>query len=67
MNDALRVLEERDQLLELHREEFRKKINEGLESLSRGEGVDDEKVFARIEAECLEIEKGSARDIPNML
>jgi len=49
--EALRLLEERDRLLRIQRDEISKKIDQGLESLRAGEGVDGEAVFDRIEAE----------------
>lgn len=49
VREALRLLEERDQLLELRKEAIRRKIDEGYESLSRGEGVDGETFFADLE------------------
>ena len=55
--EALRLLEERDHLLERRREAIRKKIDEGWESLQRGEGLDGEAVFAELEAELDDLEK----------
>ena len=49
VREALRLLEERDQLLELRKEAIRQKIDAGWESLSRGEGVDGEAFFADLE------------------
>ena len=49
VREALRLLEERDQLLELRKEAIRQKIDEGWESLRRGEGVDGEAFFADLE------------------
>jgi antitoxin ParD1/3/4 len=49
VREALRLLEERDQLLELRKEAIRQKIDEGWESLARGEGVDGEAFFADLE------------------
>ncbi|ETW93685.1 MAG: hypothetical protein ETSY1_38130 [Candidatus Entotheonella factor] len=49
VREALRLLEERDQLLELRKETIRQKIDEGFESLRRGEGVDGEAFFADLE------------------
>ena len=40
VREALRLLEEQDQLRALRLEEVRKKIAEGLEALDRGEGMD---------------------------
>jgi antitoxin ParD1/3/4 len=51
MREALRLMEQRDEFLTLRKEEVRRKIREGLDSLGRGEGVDGEAVFHRIEAE----------------
>ena len=56
LGEALRLLEERDQSCEIRRRELRTKIAEGLESLRRGEGVDGEEVFGRLEAELEALE-----------
>lgn len=42
MREALRLMEERDQLKILQTEEIRKKIAAGLLSLSAGNGIDGE-------------------------
>ena len=60
VREALRLLEERDHIMKLRREELRKKISLGLESLRRGEGVDGEEVFDRLEAELDAMEKRKA-------
>lgn len=57
IREALGLLEERDQMLQLRRAEIEQKIAEGLDSLRRGEGVDGEKIFDRIEAELDELER----------
>ena len=49
IREALRLLEERDQLIELRKEAIRQKIDEGWESLRRGEGLDGEEFFAELE------------------
>jgi antitoxin ParD1/3/4 len=49
VREALRLLEERDQLMALHKEAIRHKIDEGWELLRRGEGVDGEEFFAGLE------------------
>ena len=49
VREALRLLEERDQLMELRKEVIRQKIDEGWESLRRGEGVDGAEFFAELE------------------
>jgi antitoxin ParD1/3/4 len=51
MREALRLMEERDQLKAMQKEELRKKIAAGLKSLEEGRVVDGEAVFARLEAE----------------
>jgi antitoxin ParD1/3/4 len=51
MREALRLMEQRDEFVALRKEETRRKISEGLESLRRGEAMDGEAVFDRIEAE----------------
>lgn len=51
VRDALRFLEERDQVRQVQTQELRKKIDKGLESLERGEGVDGEEFFDALERE----------------
>jgi antitoxin ParD1/3/4 len=51
IREALRLLDERDQLTELHKDEIRKKIAAGMASLRAGKGADGEAVFDRIDAE----------------
>jgi antitoxin ParD1/3/4 len=51
MREALRLMDERDQIKAMQKEELRKKIAAGLKSLDEGRGVDGEAVFARLEAE----------------
>ncbi len=50
MREALRLMDERDELKAMQKEELRKKIAAGLKSLDEGKGVDGEAVFARLEA-----------------
>jgi antitoxin ParD1/3/4 len=57
IREALGLLEERDQMLQLQTAEIEQKIAEGLDSFRRGEGVDGEKTFDRIEAELDELER----------
>ena len=49
VREALRLLDERDQLLELRKEAIRQQIDAGWESLRRGDGVDGEAFFADLE------------------
>jgi len=48
VREALRLLEERDQMQELRLEEMRKAIRAGNEQLARGERIAGEKLFAEI-------------------
>ncbi len=48
VREALRLLEEQDQLRALRLEQIRKKIAEGLDALDRGEGIDGEEAFDRL-------------------
>jgi antitoxin ParD1/3/4 len=57
VREALRLMEERDQMKSLHKEEIRSKIAAGLESAKAGRLVDGEEVFARLEAELDEMEQ----------
>lgn len=49
IRESLRLMEERDQLLEFRKDELSKKIAAGLDALRRGEGVDGEEFFAQLE------------------
>jgi antitoxin ParD1/3/4 len=60
VQEALRLLEERDQDRELQIREFRNKIDQGLASLERGEGVDGEEFFKALEREEQELERKRA-------
>ena len=51
IREALRLLEEREQLRSLRIRALRKKIGEGLEQLDRGEGIAGEQIFSELEAE----------------
>jgi len=57
IREALRLLEERDELRALRKEELRKKIAEGLDSLRAGKVHDGEEVFDRIEAELDQLKR----------
>lgn len=50
VRDGLRLLEERDRLSHEALDRVRQKIDAGIASLDRGEGVAAEKVFAELEA-----------------
>ena len=51
VRDALRLLADRDELINRRNQDLRKKITQGLDSLQRGEGVDGEEFFDRLERE----------------
>ena len=46
-----RLLADRDELMELRKQELRKKIAQGFDSLQRGEGVAGDEFFAQLERE----------------
>ena len=56
IREALRLLEERDELRVLHKDEIRKKIAEGMASLRAGKGTDGEAFFDNMDAELSELE-----------
>ena len=58
--DALRLLVDRDDLLELRKQDLNARIAEGLSSLERGEGVDGEEFFAQLEREEMALDESSA-------
>ena len=51
VRDALRLLADRDELIDRRQQDLGKKITQGLDSLQRGEGVDGEEFFGRLERE----------------
>jgi antitoxin ParD1/3/4 len=57
VNEALRMMEERDAFNHIGKEEVASRIGEGLTSLKLGEGVDADTVFERLDAELDEIER----------
>jgi antitoxin ParD1/3/4 len=61
VRDALRLMEERDHMLLLRKQEIRREIAEGLQSLRLGKGVDGEAVFDRIDAELDTLERNDSR------
>lgn len=48
VRDGLRLLEEREKINEMKREELRRDIQKGFNSLDRGEGRPVEKVFGKL-------------------
>jgi antitoxin ParD1/3/4 len=49
VREALRLLEEKDQVRQLQLRELRKKIDAGVDSLRRGQSVDGETFFKALE------------------
>ena len=49
VREALRLMEERDQLLALRKREISKQIAQGLESLGRGQGIEGEEAFQQLD------------------
>lgn len=48
VREALRLLQEQDQIRQLRLEKLRSEIALGIEQLDRGEGIDGKEVFARL-------------------
>jgi antitoxin ParD1/3/4 len=57
VREALRLMEERDQVQALQNDALRQKIAAGMASLRAGEGVDGEAVFDAMDAELAELER----------
>lgn len=57
VREALRLLEEREELRSLQKQELQKKIAEGLDQLARDEGLPGEAVFAELDAELDALEQ----------
>ncbi len=56
VREALRLMEERDQRLALHKDEIRTKIAAGMASLREGKGADGDAFLAAMDAELAELE-----------
>jgi antitoxin ParD1/3/4 len=56
IGEALRLLEERDQIQEKRLAELKAKIQEGIEQLDRGEGINAEDVFSELEEDIRLVE-----------
>ena len=57
VREALRLMEERDQVQALHKDEIRRKIAAGVASLRAGKSVDGEAFMAAMDAELAELEQ----------
>jgi len=57
VRDALQLLEERDEMFTRHKDNIRRQIEEGWQCAQRGELVDGNEVFDRIDSELDAIER----------
>jgi antitoxin ParD1/3/4 len=57
VREALRLLEERDELRAIRKDELRRRIAEGVEAVKAGRVQDGEEVFDRIDAELDQLER----------
>jgi antitoxin ParD1/3/4 len=61
VREALRLLEGHDHIRQMCVQEMRRKIQEGWDSLQRGEGVDGEGFMAQLGTELNELEKSKRK------
>ena len=61
VREALRLLEQRDQMFRLRKDQIRNQIEEGWRSAKRGELIDGDEVFDRIDAELEALERSARR------
>jgi antitoxin ParD1/3/4 len=61
VQDALRLLQQRDELFVRCKEDVRQKIDEGWDAAKRGEFVDGDKVFDRIDRELTSLQQRSQK------
>ena len=59
--EALRLLEQRDEVFTRRKEEIGEQIEEGWQSAERGELVDGEEVFDRIDTELETLERSAPK------
>lgn len=57
VREALRLMEERDQMQELYKASMREKIAAGMASLRAGQGTDGESFMAKLDADLETIER----------
>jgi antitoxin ParD1/3/4 len=57
VREALRLMEERDQVQAMQKDEIRKKIAAGMASLRAGKGTDGEAFFAEVDSELENLER----------
>jgi len=56
VREGLRLLEERDRLFEMRLADLQQKVTVGVDQADRGELLDEEDVFAELEADTQQIE-----------
>lgn len=56
VREGLRLLEERDRLFEIRLADLQQKVTVGVDQADRGELIDEEDVFAELEADIQQIE-----------
>ncbi len=61
VREALRLLEQRDEVFTLRKDQIRKQIEEGWQSAQRGEFVDAEEVFGRMDADLQNSERSALK------
>ena len=61
VQDALRLLQQRDEAFVLRKEEVRQKIDEGWDAARRGQFVDGDEVFDRIDRELTSLQPRSPK------
>ena len=57
IREGLRLLDERDEMRELRKDEIRKQIAAGMASLRAGKGTEGEDFLATMDAELADLEK----------
>ena len=61
VGEALRLLEQRDEVFALRKDEIREHLEEGWQAAKRGELVDENEVFDRIDAEMEAMERSATK------
>jgi antitoxin ParD1/3/4 len=61
VREALRLLEQRDEVFTLRKDQIRKQIEEGWQSAKRGEVVGGDEVFDRIDTELEALERSAPK------
>ena len=61
VREALRLLEQRDEVFTLRKDEIRRQIEEGWQSGRRGEFVAGDEVFDRVDAELEALERSAPK------